>query len=476
MKRLALFALGLVLLVAIAVWFADRPGTVSIAWQGRIVEVSVGFAVVIAAVAVVVAVLLHDLWRWLRRAPRNFVVMRRIARRERGYKALTRGLVAVAAGDAEAAHRYARRADVLLDEPPLTLLLSAQAAQLNGEDEAATRYFETMLQRPETEFLGLRGLLNQALKRRDPIRGLEFARRARLLRPDTAWAQRACFELEVGQRRWDDALVSLAQAVRIKAIETDEGRRLRVALLVERSRAAEAVDDHAAALEAAHKAVSLAPEFVPAILRESHMLARAGRPAQAARTLERGWGRVAHRDVAEAYAALGDPGEDALVRVKRVEKLLRARPDEVEALIAVARAELAARLWGSARTHLLKAEQITPNRRVYTLLATLETAERNDPIAARSWTAKAQLAPPEEAWICGRCGTVQPAWSLLCDACGGFDTMAWRAPVEGARLQPHDRSLLPVPASPPAAGNGDSLPTAVPSAPPPAAPAAQAAR
>jgi hypothetical protein len=43
-------------------------------------------------------------------------------------------MVAVAAGDAAEAGRQAKRADALLGDPPLTMLLSAQAAQLNGDD------------------------------------------------------------------------------------------------------------------------------------------------------------------------------------------------------------------------------------------------------------------------------------------------------------------------------------------------------
>ena len=50
------------------------------------------------------------------------------SKRRRGYKALSQGMVAVAAGDAGEAARLARRADGLLNDPPLTLLLSAQAA------------------------------------------------------------------------------------------------------------------------------------------------------------------------------------------------------------------------------------------------------------------------------------------------------------------------------------------------------------
>jgi len=82
-------------------------------------------------------------------------------------------------GDAEEAQKFARKADVLLAEPPLTLLLSAQAAQLNGDDQAAQRYFMAMIERKETEFLGLRGLIMHALRGGDEATALTLIERAK---------------------------------------------------------------------------------------------------------------------------------------------------------------------------------------------------------------------------------------------------------------------------------------------------------
>src|SRR5919202_454843 len=115
-------------------------------------------ALIAAAVSVAVmllgvlalAVLVGLLWRIFRgvvTGPRAFWRRRRERRRRAGYRALTQGMVAVAAGDPDKAQRYARKADVLLADPPLTLLLSAQAAQLNGDETAARKYFQAMLKR-----------------------------------------------------------------------------------------------------------------------------------------------------------------------------------------------------------------------------------------------------------------------------------------------------------------------------------------
>ena len=50
-----------------------------------------------------------------------------------GHRALTLGLMAVSAGEPEAARKQAIRAQRLLDAPQLTGLLAAQAAQLAGD-------------------------------------------------------------------------------------------------------------------------------------------------------------------------------------------------------------------------------------------------------------------------------------------------------------------------------------------------------
>src|SRR5208282_5369545 len=184
---------------------ADHQGSVTLHWADIRIDTSV--AVLAAAVAVIAAAaaLFYQLWRWLWRAPRAFARSRREHRRLKGYHALTQGMVAVAAGDAAEARRQARRADVLLNEPPLTMLLSAQAAQLNGDEAAAERYFRAMLERRETEFLGLRGLIMQATKKGDTARALGLARRAKLLRPKTEWVLATLHELEARAGDWRSA-------------------------------------------------------------------------------------------------------------------------------------------------------------------------------------------------------------------------------------------------------------------------------
>lgn len=449
MRRALFFFLKLAIVIAVAVWLVERPGSVAIEWGGYLVETSTGVLILLVGLLVVLAALGYRLRHGVLRAPGRMRQKRHAARREKGYRALTQGMVAVAAGDAEAAQRYARRADILLHEPPLTMLLSAQAAQLNGDQEAARRYFEAMLKRPETEFLGLRGLLNQSLRTDDPARALALAHRARALKPKTPWVLHTCMDLEIRQGRWGDALRTLDDAVRARVIDPERGRRLRASMLVERSRAAEGKGDLRAAAEFVHTATQLLPDFVPAVVREASLLDRAGKRKAAVKLIERGWEREPHPDLVRLYNALGPADEDALARVKRLERLNSLRPDHPDGLTALAEAELAAQLWGSARTHLLKVEAVRPSRRVYQLLADLEQSEHGDSAAARNWLAKASSADPEPAWTCTDCGAAAEIWTGLCGNCGSFGTLSWRVPHGTIRLSPVPRPVtLPARADP----------------------------
>jgi HemY protein len=353
--------------------------------------------------------------------------------RLKGYRALTQGMVAVAAGDAEEAKRQARIAHGLLSEPPLTLLLAAQAAQLSGDETAARRYFTAMLERPETAFLGMRGLLNQALAKGDTSEALKLAAKAHEERPQAGWAAKALLDLELKQGEWISARRTAKAAEKLKVIDRERYRRIEGVTLLEQARLE---PEPVRAVALARDAVRLLPDFVPALAIEARVMAKASREREAEKILEKAWGRgLAHPAIAGAYAALR-PSESALDRARRFEKLTQARPDAVESRLTLAETAIAAGLWGPARKALeavAAAEKAAPSARLCRLMARLEEGEHGDLAAARRWLMAAADAPPDPAWVCGECGAAASEWSARCGHCGEFDSLAWK---EGARVVP----------------------------------------
>ena len=219
MRRALVFAVLAAAAIFAAYWLATNPGVVTVRWLGYEMTPSLGVLVVAVIVFSVALILLYRVIRGILRTPGRIGEALSSGRRKRGYKALSQGMVAVAAGDAQEAARWSRKADELLEDPPITLLLSAQAAQLNGDEKAAEKYFNAMLEKPETRFLGLRGLLMQALREGDHHRALGYVRQAHALRPKTPWVVTNLFELSERTGDLDGAAAALKQAVKIKAID-----------------------------------------------------------------------------------------------------------------------------------------------------------------------------------------------------------------------------------------------------------------
>jgi len=436
MVRLILFLIAAVALAWGLVWVVDNPGQVSFHWGGWQVETSVGVFGAALVVVMIAVALLYRFWLFITRAPGRIGRALKERRSQKGYKALTKGMVAVAVGDAGEAQRQVGRADGLLGEPPLTLLLKAQAAQLNGDETAAETFFQAMLKEPEMEFLGLRGVLNQAVKRGDDAAALGFARQALSLKPKSEWAAEILFGLEARAGHWSAAGEALASADKLKALPKAESRHHQAVLLLAQSMALETAGEANAALKDAEKAVAQDPGLSSAALHLARLCVAAGKVRKARNVVEKAWSIQPHPALTAVYFAAWDAG-DGLKKVTAAQKLLALNPTSADSHVLMAEAALEAKLWGQARTHLQAAlDAGRATRTVLTLQARLEEEDRGDKEKARVWLARAARAAADPAWVCGACGHVEETWAAHCSKCQGFDTLAWKTPPGYGALIP----------------------------------------
>src|SRR4051812_7001837 len=188
----ALVFIGLLALAAFgAVWLAERPGNVVVNWGGYEAQTSVAVAVVLM---IGIAIALAFLWAvvsFLLSVPNRMSYASRARRRAKGYAAVSRGMVAVGAGDPGAARRHAGEAERLLGREPPTLLLKAQAAHVAGARSGAEAAVRGMAEDAETRVLGLRGLFVEARRRGDAVAARAYAGQAARLAPAVGWANEA---------------------------------------------------------------------------------------------------------------------------------------------------------------------------------------------------------------------------------------------------------------------------------------------
>jgi HemY protein len=448
--RILVFLAGIALLGFGVGWLAERPGSLTMVWQGWQIETSAPVA--LGAIVLLTAALIFAWWffRTIVGIPDAVSDFFRGRRRRRGMTAVAHGLMAVGIGDGRAARRSANEARRLVGDEPLTLLLRAQAAQLSGDREEAENAFRAMLDQPETRPLGYRGLYVEARRCGDAVEALSLAERAVKANPNVPWAGPALLELQGARHDWDGALASVERNAANKIVDRATARRQRAVLLT--AKALDLSDRGAAeeALDLAREAAKLAPDLIPAAALAGRLMAEVGDDRRAGIVLEKTWKRAPHPDLAEVYVHIRS-GDSAQDRLKRAGYLARMTPGHAEALLAVAHAALQARDFARARATLAPLSS-KPTRRVCVLMAEIENAEHGDLGRARTWLARALTAAPDPAWVAD--GLISENWEPVSPISGQLDAFEWKVPQESLAAPESallDQAMTTQPAVPPPA-------------------------
>ena len=409
-------------------WLADRPGDLSIVWQDRRIEMSLMTAVTVIVSLIAAIMISWWLIRTILLSPRTVSRYFRANKRDRGYQALSTGLLAAGSGDAAMARKMNKRTKGLLkaDQEPLIHLLDVQAALIEGHHEEARKLFQAMAEDPETKLLGLRGLYLEAQRQGADEAAQHYAETAAEQAPHLPWAGAAALSYRTREGKWDEALQLLERQRHAGTIEAAAADRQKAVLLTARAR--DHVDsDPSSARDDALNALKLAPAFPPAAVIATKALLRQDNLAKAAKILQAAWKTNPHPEIAEAYvrARMGDTSADRLKRAERLEKL---RPLNPQAYDVVARAALEAHRFDLARQKAEASARLQPCEGIYLLLADIEEAETGDQGRVRYWLSQAVRAPRDPAWTAD--GYVSETWEPVSPVSGKLDAFEWKVPVE----------------------------------------------
>ncbi|WP_173933435.1 heme biosynthesis HemY N-terminal domain-containing protein [Chelativorans sp. Marseille-P2723] len=428
MIRILFFLLVVLLLGAGFAWLADRPGDLVIRFAGYEYETTLMVAAIVLVAAAAAVIILWWLIRGIWRSPYAVARYFRVRRRDRGYQALSTGLIAAGAGDGGLASRMGKQAKKLIasDREPLLHLLDAQAALLKGDHEAAREKFNAMAADPETRLLGLRGLYLEAERLGEREAARHYAAEAVRVAPQLDWAVEATLETLAEQHDWPGALALLDRQKPAAKEQRHGFARKRAVLLT--AQAMEQLDsDPAAARTAAVEANRLQPDFVPAAVTTARALLKQNDLRRATKVLEAIWKKEPHPEVADVYVH-ARPGDSTHDRLERAKRLRRLKVNHVESELAVARAAFDAGEYQEARAAAEAAVRIAPREGAFLLLADIEETETGDQGRVRHWLSKALRAPRDPAWVAD--GTVAERWAPISPVTGQLDAFEWRAPME----------------------------------------------
>ncbi len=426
-----LIVLGLALLFA---WVADNPGGVYLEWEWLATRIGrpgeeVGLPLIVVVIAYVIsiaiAIFIAGVLKGIFGMPRFISRFFDNRRREKGYRALSRGLIAASAGDIDMARSLTKESRNLLKDEPLVTLLGTQTALLEGNREAATQNFKTMLDNEDTRMVALRGLFLEAERQGKGDAARHYAEEAAHAAPALPWAGNAKLRYAAADGDWEAAIATLEANRSAGLIEKSMAKRHRAVLLTAKAMSVEQANPEQAR-KLAKEAHKLAKDLVPAAVTYARAATRLGDIRGASKVLEASWKQEPHPEVAEAYATVrvGDSVQDRLTRAKKLAKL---RPNHPEGSLAMAAAYIDAQEWDNARTALESVLTTRPTERACLLMADIEEGQYGDQGRMRDWLSRAVRAPADEAWTAD--GIVSEEWLPISPVSGEIDAFEWKVPV-----------------------------------------------
>ncbi len=430
--RRAIFGVVLAAIaVAIAWWVAGLPGQVAAGIAGVSIETSLPVGILLLGLLFLVLYAVVRLLVTIIRLPARLRRWDAARRRRQGDEAVTRTLIALAAGEATDARREAGRARRLLGDTPQTLLLAAESARRLGRTEEAGEAFQRLADRRDARFLGLRGLIRQAEAAGDWDSAARLAQQAEEAHPGSDWLRTERAQLALRAGRWRDALALAPPGMPKAAVA---------------AAAADAEPDADTARRFARQAFEAEPGLAPAALAYARRLREQGRESRAQDVIRRAWAANPHPDLWRFALA---PVTGELARMQAAQRLAQENPRSAETHLMLAEIALDGDLTGEARRHIEAARATgLDQRRLWTLAARIAVGEGDAAFRSEA-LARAAEAGPDPEWRCASCFTPAPAWRPACPACHRAGTVQWAsAPAKPVALPldpaPSDRPRGPI--------------------------------
>ncbi len=350
-------------------------------------------------------------------------------RERRGFEALADGMVALAAGEGRVAVAKAAKAEKYLERPELTHLINAQAAEMNGDNARALKYYKNLLDNDRTRFVGVQGIMKQKLADGDTDTALKLAEKAFALRPQHKATMDTLFDLQTDKEEWAGARKTIEAKVRANALPKDVARRRDAVLTLADARQLLDAGEVISGKDAALQANRLSPELIPAAVLAAEMQINDNSKRAAAKIIKKAWEATPHPDLAASFADI-EPEETPAARLKRFNAIIKLRPDHSETKMLQAELNLTAEDFPGARRAMGPLADDEPTARSLAIMAAIARGEGAEETVVRGWLSKALSASRGPQWICSSCNKIHTAWAPKCDNCAGFDTMAWKAPPE----------------------------------------------
>lgn len=418
-----IFYIALSLAISLgAVWLISLQGTITIDYNGYRMQPSLGASALALIVLVIVCIAIWAIIRRIINTPKKLAKLNEQRRKNAGVQALSDGFIALQAGEATKARKFAKEAKARLPQNSAVKLLEANADLALGDLGQARENFKQLISDDKTSLAALHGLFEQAKTQGRKDVAISFAQKAFELSPSSSWASEAVFDDLIKNSQFEKALMMISVKSAKEQSEKQKIRRKK-AILHSAIASQEEVKNPDIALLNAQAALKILPDFVPAALIAARILSNRNQIRKASSLLRRVYNINKHPDIARLYINV-QSGISAVDKLKRAYDLMGENPSEQNAAIVLAQTAIDAFEWSVARKVLAKFISKNPSKAICVLMAQIEAGQSDNQGKAREWLSRALNAPSDPTWVAD--GITSDHWEAISPLDGRLDAFEFK--------------------------------------------------
>ena len=424
MKIFLKYFIQLVFLVIAFLWIISLNQKVDFFWDGIIFTSKASIILFAIIFLIFVILIIQRLYLYIRHSPKRIKNTLEIRNYKKGISAIVKSFTAMFNNDTKELLIQSNKIENYLKDNPISLILKAEAARKAKKLDLAEQLYNKMLLDTNTKTLGLRGLLEQNLKKQDYHHALIYAEEIYNINSKLNWIYRTIIQILIRTKNWQKIIEINKDAFGKKIISKKEYLNSISIAKYEIALIKESFSNHES-LQLLDEANSDRPNFLPIVKKYANLLIYNNQITRAKKLLFKCWSTNPHQMLLEEVIFVVKKQNDDLINI--VNKLVKNNSESYDSIIALTKANIISNNWAKAREIVKPILSSRPNRTICELMYQIEMGVSNNAQKANSWKSRASLGDTEKTWVCKYSGLSQDEWSSISQG-EHFDSLEWTWP------------------------------------------------
>ena len=380
-------------------WLASFSGEVLFIIGDYEVKISPLFFIISSLTIIILSILLWLSFSYIYQLPKKIQSIKEARSNEKIQNAIMKGLVHASAGNINAAEIEIKKIDKIKKNTPdiMVLLLKAQNASLKKDNLTLNKIFQQMGKIETTKMLSYRGLYTLSKSSKNPQKSIELLKDAETYNSAEPWVIDELLKCYLITQNWRSASEILDKKLAHKLISRKIFNLHKSIILTAHALSVEDKNP-TESLSLALDAIKLNKGQIISAITAGRILSEQGERARAEKIIYDVWKSAQHEDLAYLLSYL-NPGASPKQRVEKIEGLIKkTKISGIEGDVALCKAYMDVKNFDKAKQVIEKYISDNASRRIYELLAEIDSNLSKGNAKSREWMRKAMNARYDTNW------------------------------------------------------------------------------